>query len=39
MISAKIKFAIATGRLEDRTHEIDKDTGEEDSGVEEEDMA
>lgn len=40
MISAIIKFAIATGRLEDRSDEIDKDIGEEeDSGVDEEDMA
>lgn len=39
MISATIKFAIATGRLEDRSDESDEDIGEEDNGMDEEDMA
>ena len=39
MISAIVKFASATGRLEDRSDEIDKDIGEEYSGVDEEDKA
>ena len=39
MISATIKFAIATGRLEDRSDESDEDIGGEDNGVDEEDMA
>ena len=40
MISATIKFAIATGRLEDRSDENDEveDTEEEDEGVDEEDL-
>ena len=37
MISATIKFVIATGRLEDRSDESDEETGEEDSEVDEED--
>ena len=40
MISARIKFATATGRLEDRSDENDEveDTEEEDDGVDEEDL-
>ena len=40
MISATIKFAIATGRLEDQSDENDEveDTEEEDEGVDEEDL-
>ena len=38
MVSATIKFAVATGRLEDRSDETDQETGEEDNGVDEEDM-
>lgn len=38
MIAATIKFAIATGRLEDRRDERDEDTGEEDNSADEEDV-
>lgn len=35
MVAAKIKFAIVTGRLEDRSDEVDEDTEEDDSADEE----
>lgn len=38
MILATIKFAIATGRLEDRSNENDEDTEEEDDDADEEDL-
>ena len=38
MVSVTIKFAIATGRLEDRSNESDQETGEEDNGEDGEDM-
>ncbi len=38
MISATIKFAIATGRLEDRSDKNDEDTEEEDDDADEEDL-
>ncbi len=38
MVAATIKFAIATGRLEDRSDEVDKDTEEEDGCADEKDI-
>ncbi len=38
MVAATIKFAIATGRLEDRSDKVDKDTEEEDGCADEEDV-
>ncbi len=38
MVAATIKFAIATGRLEDRSDEVDEDTEKEDGCADEEDV-